>query len=69
MRKSKGVKGGYLMAKPNDGRVIVRPRGSVKHPFIAWLLASARMIVFSFRHIGKPMRVDYRTGDVWQDRG
>ena len=46
-----------------------RPRGSVKHPFVAWLLASARMIVFSFRHFGKPMRVDYSTGDVWQDRG
>ena len=57
------------MAEPIDDREIIRPRGSVKHPFIAWLLASARMIVFSFRHFGKPMRVDYRTGDVWQDRG
>lgn len=57
------------MAKTTDRPDIDRPRGSVKHPFIAWLLASARMIVFSFRHFGKPMRVDYRTGDVWQDRG
>ena len=46
-----------------------RPRGSVKHPFVAWLLASARILFFAFRHIGKPMRVDYRTGDVWLDRG
>ncbi len=56
------------MSKTTDRPDIDRPRGSVKHPFVAWLLASARMIVFSFRHFGKPMRVDYRTGDVWQDR-
>ena len=66
MRKSKG---GYQMDKSTDSRGNPRPMGSVKHPFIAWLLASARMIVFSFRHFGKPMRVDYRTGDVWEDRG
>ena len=56
------------MAERIDVPNIERPRGSEKHPFVAWLLASARMIIFSFRHFGKPMRVDYRTGDVWLDR-
>ena len=55
------------MAEQIDAPVSDRPRGSVKHPFVEWLLASARMIIFSFRHFGKPMRVDYRTGDVWLD--
>ena len=45
-----------------------RPRGTVKHPFIAWLLASARMTVHSLRHPGKAMQVDYSTGDVWTYR-
>ncbi len=49
-----------------DGKTLDRPMGSVKHPFVAWLLASARMLAFSFRHSGKPMRVDYNTGDVWK---
>ena len=56
---------GYPMPEPVEDR----PRGSVKHPFVAWLLASARMLYFSYRHIGKPMQVDYRTGDVWLYRG
>lgn len=60
---------GYPVSEPTENPKVDRPRGSVKHPFIAWLLASGRMIVFSFRHFGKPMRVDYNTGDVWLDRG
>ena len=60
---------GYPKSEPTKAQVVDRPLGSVKHPFVAFLLASARMIVFSFRHIGKPMQVDYRTGDVWEYRG
>ena len=57
------------MVERNESPRIDYPRGSVKHPFVAFLLASARMIIFSFRHFGKPMMVDYRTGDVWEYRG
>jgi hypothetical protein len=57
------------MAERNEFTGIDYARGSVKHPFIAFLLASARMIIFSFRHFGKPMMVDYRTGEVWEYRG
>ena len=57
---------GYPINEIPAPREADRPRGSVKHPFVAWLLASARMIAFSLRHFGKPMRVDYNTGDVWQ---
>ncbi len=57
------------MAERNKSPRVDNPRGSVKHPFVAFLLASVRMIIFSFRHFGKPMMVDYRTGDVWEYRG
>ncbi len=57
---------GYPMNEVPAQKSLDRPRGSVKHPFVAWLLASTRMIAFSFRHFGKPMRVDYSTGDVWK---
>ena len=61
--------GYYLPQEGSDRSSTDRPMGSVKHPFVAWLLASARMVAFSLRHFAKPMRVDYRTGDVWLDGG
>ena len=42
------------------------PMGSVKHPMVAFLLASARILYLSVRY-ARPMRVDYRTGDAWLD--
>ena len=36
------------------------------HPLVAFLLASARILYMSVRY-AKPMRVNYRTGDVWMD--
>ena len=36
---------------------------------VAIVLASVRIVFFSLRHPGKPMQVDYRTGDVWLDSG
>ena len=45
-----------------------RPMGSVKHPLIAFALASGRILLFPIKHGFTPARVDYRTGDVWPDR-
>lgn len=59
---------GYSKMEEIDAQKDDRPRGSVKHPFIAWLLASARMTVHSLRYPGKAMQVDYSTGDVWTYR-
>ena len=57
--------------KHNDStiaeRPAERPAGTVKHPLVAITLASGRIVFFSLRHPAKPMRVDYRTGDVWLD--
>ena len=47
----------------------LRPKGTVKHPLVALPLASGRIVLFALRHGAKPMRVDYRTGDVWLDSG
>ena len=47
-------------------KITVR-RLSTKHPLVAIPLASARIVFFALRHGAKPMRVDYRTGDVWLD--
>ena len=51
----------------NDSVVAERPMGTAKHPLVAMALASGRILLFSLRHGAKPMRVDYRTGDVWLD--
>ncbi len=48
----------------SDSVTVERPMGSIKHPFVAFLLASLRILYFSVRY-AKPMGVDYRTGDVW----
>ena len=45
-----------------------RPMGSVKHPLIAFGLASGRILLFPIKHGFKPALVDYQTGDVWPDR-
>ena len=54
--------------KRNDSGVMDRPMGSVKHPLIAFALASARILLFPIKHGFKPALVDYQTGDVWPDR-
>ena len=53
-----------LEMERNDSLTVERPTGSVKRPLVAFLLASTRIVYLSVRH-AKPMRVDYRTGDVW----
>ena len=57
------------MMERKDSAVANRPMGTIKHPLIAMALASGRIVLFSLRHIAKPMKVDYRTGDVWLDSG
>ena len=39
-----------------------------RHPFIAWAIASLRIMWSSLRHPGHPVWVDYRTGKVWLKR-
>ena len=48
----------------NDSAVAERPMGTAKHPVVAMALASGRILIYSVWHGGKPMRVNYRTGDV-----
>ena len=48
-------------ASPGDNR----PRGRARHPFVAWAIASLRIMWLSARHPGQPCMIDYRTGDVW----
>ena len=45
-----------------------RPRGRPRHPFVAWVIASLRIMWSSLRHPGHPVWIDYRTGDVWLKR-
>ena len=51
----------------DDSAVTERPTGTVKHPVVAMALASGRILIYSLRHGGKPLRVNYRTGDVQVD--
>ena len=51
-------------AKPSDAR----PRGRPRHPFVAWAIASLRIMWSAVRHPGQPGMIDYRTGDVWLTR-
>lgn len=51
----------------NELPVTERPMGTAKHPLVAMALVSGRILLFSLKHGAKPMRVDYRTGDVWLD--
>ena len=51
-----------------DSDVPDRPMGRPKHPFVAWAIASLRIIWSSLRHPGHPVWIDYRTGDVWLKR-
>ena len=52
-------------APETDAQVLDRPMGKPRHPFIAWAIASLRIIWSSLRHPGHPIWIDYRTGDVW----
>ena len=45
-----------------------RPMGRPRHPFVAWVIASLRVMWSSLRHPGHPVWIDYRTGDVWLKR-
>ena len=51
----------------NDSVVAERPMGTTRHPLVAFALASARIVLLSLRHGAKPIKVNYRTGDVWID--
>ena len=50
-------------------RAAKRLKGNAKHPLVALPLASGRIMLLALRHGAKPLRVDYRTGDVWLDSG
>ena len=45
-----------------------RPIGKVRHPLVAWTLASLRIMWSCIRHPNKPIWIDYNTGDVWLKR-
>ena len=53
----------------NDAAVTERQPGTTKHPLVAMALASARIVLLSLRHGGKPIKVNYRTGQVRIDDG
>lgn len=46
-----------------------RPRGRVRHPLVAWAIASLRIMWSAVRHPRQPVLIDYQTGDVWLARG
>ncbi len=50
-----------------DSAIAERPMGTNKNPVLAMALASGRIVLLSLRHGAKPIKVDYRTGDVWLD--
>ncbi len=43
----------------------VTTTGSIRHPLVAWALASLRIMWSCVRHPNKPIWIDYRTGEVW----
>ena len=45
------------------------PEEDSKNSWVAMALASVRILIYSLRHGGKPLRVNYRTGKVWVDSG
>ena len=51
----------------NHSDVRERPADNAKHPVVAFALASVRILLYSIRHGGKPLRVNYRTGKVRVD--
>lgn len=53
----------------NDSAISERPTGAAKKPIVALALASVRILIYSLKHGGKPLRVNYRTGDVQVDSG
>ena len=52
----------------DDSGVRERPTGTAKNPILAMVLASIRILLYSLRYGGKPLRVNYRTGSVRVDR-
>ena len=55
-------------AEDTEDHIHDRPMGKVRHPFIAWALASLRIMWSCIRHPNKPIWIDYNTGDVWLKR-
>ena len=53
----------------DDSGVRERPTGTAKNPILAMVLASGRILIYSVKSGGKPLRVNYRTGDVRVDDG
>ena len=45
-----------------------RTMGTARNPLLAMALVSIRILLYSLRHGGKPLRVNYRTGSVRVDR-
>ena len=54
-----------LKTDPDAAAAALEP---ARHPFIAWAIASLRIIWSSLRHPGQPVWIDYRTGKVWLQR-
>jgi hypothetical protein len=52
-----------------DSTVSEHPEGDSKHPILAMALASVRILIYSVKSGGKPLRVNYRTGKVRIDSG
>ena len=57
-----------LQEPPPGQRSDAKP-GRARHPVVAWAIASLRIMWSAVRHPGQPVRIDYRTGDVWLSRG
>ncbi len=53
-----------LKTDPDDAAALEPAR----HPFVAWVIASLRIMWSSLRHPGQPVWIDYRTGKVWLQR-
>ena len=53
----------------NHSSVRERPADNTKRPVVAFALASVRILLYSIRHGGKPLLVDYSTGEVRVDVG
>ncbi len=41
------------------------PERKRRHPLVAWVIGTLRIMWFAVRHPGKPAWIDHRTGEVW----
>ena len=58
-----------VLQEPVPGQRPCAEPGRARHPFVAWVIASLRIMWSAVRHPGQPVQIDYRTGDVWLSRG